>query len=188
MMASSPIWMTNRELSLKLQGTNVIILMYDITNADSLNYLSKVVQEVNELLEKGNFPILLVGNKSDLKKNRDLSKEQVKKFKIENKITKSMEISIKTEENLEKMFTRLTRMAIKSITSKPRPQIKQTDFRRDYVPVESQKLKRPKSEKDNTLGWILVLLMIGLTSAGFLPGLIVLLGFAIILILYYFLR
>lgn len=174
---------------LYLSGANGIILMYDITNANSLNYLSKVVQHVKKLLEKGNLPFLLVGNKSDLKKNRNLSKEQVKKFKIENNITKSMEISIKTGENIEKMFTRLTRMAIKKITSRPRPRIIQTPYRREYTPVKSPKSsKRFKYKKDNTLGWILVLLMIGLTIIGIFPGLIVLLGFIIIFIIYYSLR
>jgi len=151
---------------------------------------------------KTNIPILLVGNKSDLKKNRNLSKEQIKKFKIENNIKKSMEISIKTGVNIEKMFTRLTGMVFKNIKfRKSIPRIIET-YVREYnyskspessKKVKSTYVKSPKSskkvisKKDNTLGWILVLIMIGITRIGIIPGLIVLLGF-IILILYYSFR
>ena len=95
-------------------GSHGIILMYNITKASSLNYLSEVLQNVKKVREKCNPPILLVGNKSDLKKNRGVSNEQIKKFKIRNNISKSMEISIKTGENVEKMFMRITRMALKN--------------------------------------------------------------------------
>ena len=96
-----------------LVGSLGIILMYDITNANSLNYLSEVLQSTKKVRGKHDYPILLVGNKSDLKENREVSEEQVRKFKIENNISKSMEISIKTGENVEKMLMRMTRMTLK---------------------------------------------------------------------------
>ena len=95
-----------------LSGSNGIILIYDITNPNSLNYLSEVLQSATNFREKYNVPILLVGNKSDLKENREISEEQIKKFKIENKISNSMEISLKTGKNVERMVRRITRMAL----------------------------------------------------------------------------
>ncbi|MFX1344015.1 MAG: Rab family GTPase [Promethearchaeota archaeon] len=96
-----------------LKGSVGIILMYDITNPNSLNYLSEALQSATDIRERYNVPILLVGNKSDLKENREVAEEQIKKFKFENIISKSMEISIKTGENVAKSFQRIIRMSLK---------------------------------------------------------------------------
>jgi len=58
-------------------------------------------------------PILLVGNKLDLEENREVSKEQVEKFKEKHDISSSMEISLKTGENVEEMFMDITRIILK---------------------------------------------------------------------------
>lgn len=173
------LWICSDEIRFKcnypinLIGSLAIILMYDINNANSLNYLSEVLQSTKKVREKYNLPVLLVGNKSDLKENREVSEEQIKKFKMENNISRSMEISIKTGENVEKMFMKITRMTLKGFPTieikRPRrierpkriesPYIKiDTPYRRRETPLEFTKSsKRFISE----LGPFSLVLLIG---------------------------
>lgn len=58
------------------------------------------------------IPILLVGNKVDLEKNRQVSKKQIEKFTQDNNIGSSTEISVKTGENVEEMFLKMSNMII----------------------------------------------------------------------------
>jgi Ras-related protein Rab-1A len=95
-----------------INGSNGVILMYDITNKETLNNLSDWYQRTEDNLD-GDLPILLVGNKLDLGENREVSEEEVEKFKKSYDISSSMEISVKTGENLEKMFMDITRMVLK---------------------------------------------------------------------------
>ncbi len=92
-----------------ITGSNGIILMYDITNAKSLDNISEWCQLFNK---KFNRPVLLVGNKVDLEEQREISKEYVEKFKKRYEIFSSMEISLKTGENVDEMFSNITRMVI----------------------------------------------------------------------------
>lgn len=86
-----------------LLGSNGIILMYDITNAKSLNMVSKVIPIIkNEI--KYDIPVLLVGNKLDFKGIREVSKQHIEIFKKNNGISESIEISLQTGENVEEML------------------------------------------------------------------------------------
>ncbi len=78
-----------------IQGSLGVILMYDITNAKTLDRLSEWCQMAKNYREE--IPILLVGNKVDLEKNRQVSKEQIEKFTQDNNIGSSTEISVKLE-------------------------------------------------------------------------------------------
>ena len=110
-MASMEFWNERaRNLSLiesHLRNSHGIIIMYDITNAKSLTRLYEWIP-----LIKHSIPILLVGNKLDLEENREVTSEQVEKFKRDNKIASSMEISLKTGKNVEEMFLKISSMAI----------------------------------------------------------------------------
>lgn len=92
-----------------LLGTHGVLLMYDITNAETLDKLTEWSELIKKNTKEG-IPLLLVGNKLDLEENRQVPKELVKRFKEENNITESMEISLQTGENVEKMFKKLTEM------------------------------------------------------------------------------
>jgi len=89
------------------------VIMYDITDQITLDRASQWIQIIKNNTE--NIPILLIGNKLDLEEHRKVSKEQVEKFKDENNISSSMEISLKTGENVEKMFFDLTTMTLKIV-------------------------------------------------------------------------
>ena len=56
--------------------------------------------------------ILLLGTNLDLAENREISKEQIDHFKQDHNITFSMEISLKTGENIEKSFMKLIEMML----------------------------------------------------------------------------
>ncbi len=58
---------------------------------------------------------MLVGNKLDLEENREISKERIKKFKENSKISSSMEISLQTGKNVEEMFMHIGRMILNSL-------------------------------------------------------------------------
>lgn len=92
--------------------------MYDITNAQTLKRLSEWVKLAKNYKE--DVPILLVGNKIDLEQKREVSKEQIERFKVNNKISESMEISLETGENVEEMFLRLTKMLLNKLDGKKR--------------------------------------------------------------------
>ncbi len=96
---------------MQVRLSNGIILLYDITNRKSLNWLSKW-SYAKENVVVDDIPILLVGNKLDLEEVREVSKEQAEIFKEKNNLSSSMEISIKTGKNVEEMFKNITRMVI----------------------------------------------------------------------------
>lgn len=89
-----------------IRGSNGAILMYDITNVKTLNRVSEWCRMIKNYRE--DIPILLVGNKLDLEEKREVSEEYVEKFKENNDISSSMEISVRTGENLEQMVLNLT--------------------------------------------------------------------------------
>ncbi len=95
-----------------IKGSNGIIKMYDITNKESLNHLSEWSQLIKNKLDY-KPPILLVGNKLDLEKNREVSKEEVEKLKKQFGISSSMEISLKTGENVFNMSKKIAEMMYK---------------------------------------------------------------------------
>jgi GTPase SAR1 family protein len=57
---------------------------------------------------------LLVGNKLDLEEYREISKEQLEKFKEENYISESIEFSLETRENVENMFRKFIEMLLEN--------------------------------------------------------------------------
>ena len=92
-------------------GSTGIILMYDITNLKSLQFLSERYEIIKEL-GYTNLPILLVGNKLDAEEDREIFPEQVKQFKKNHNLSSSIEISLKSGENVEKMFFDITKMIL----------------------------------------------------------------------------
>ena len=88
----------NKNLFLRVQG---IILMYDITEMKSFQNLSVWMNAV-EQLSKGT-PLILIGNKIDLKDKRQVSSEQGKEYADKYNI-EFFESSGKSGENVEKSF------------------------------------------------------------------------------------
>ncbi|GAF79968.1 unnamed protein product, partial [marine sediment metagenome] len=87
-------------------SSQAAIIIYDITNLESLNKISEWCQLIREL--NGNIPIILIGNKLDLKELREVSIEQGISVKEKLQLSDFLELSIKNGENIEAMFERLT--------------------------------------------------------------------------------
>lgn len=83
--------------------THGVIIIYDMTNADSFNnielWIKKVEMQVAEKAWK-----ILIGNKLDLENERVISKEQGQKLANQNGI-KYMECSAKMGNNIDEMFS-----------------------------------------------------------------------------------
>ena len=97
-------------LGMNMRGSKGAIILYDITNSKSLERGPQWIQIVKD--NAGDIPILLVGNKRDLKEQREISNEQIETFKKEQNIAAAMEISVKTGENIEKLFSNLTNLIL----------------------------------------------------------------------------
>ncbi len=100
-------------LEIHVRSSNGAVILYDITNPKTLEQVPRWIQIVKD--NAGDIPILLVGNKLDLEEQREISKEQVEKVKEHHHISSAMEISVKTGENVEKMFLNLAGMTLKNL-------------------------------------------------------------------------
>lgn len=99
-----------------LAGTLGAIIMYDITNINSLNNVPKWIQTIRAnrwIQSRGDIPIILVGNKKDLKRNRVVSNEQGDEIKEKCNLSLFMEISLITEEDVDLLFRELTNLILK---------------------------------------------------------------------------
>ena len=58
-----------------MKGAEGILLMYDVTKRETFESITEWVQSIKEA--KGeNFPVILIGNKCDLKEEREIDKEE----------------------------------------------------------------------------------------------------------------
>ena len=85
-----------------IDGSNAAILMFDLTNSKSLDYLSEFPQMIRGIA--GEIPILLLGNKVDLTKDRTVSREEGLAFARSNNFFRYIEISAKTGQNCDVIF------------------------------------------------------------------------------------
>ena len=84
-------------------GSNGILLIYDITNRNSFDDLNYWLEELKKNCNLNNLYIYLVGNKTDLEKKRQVSYDEAKNFADMKKIP-YIEISAKTGDNIDKLF------------------------------------------------------------------------------------
>lgn len=107
-------------------GTRGIVLVYDITNLESFNNTPFWIKEVLKYSNKQSLPIILIGNKADLrystaslqrKHGEALAREISNIQRKEPLMCKYIETSAKTGENVEEAFLELVR-AIIPVTSR----------------------------------------------------------------------
>ena len=84
-------------------GSNGILLVFDITKRNSFDNLNFWLDELEKNCNLNNLYIFLVGNKTDLKKERKVSYDEAKNFADMKKIP-YIEISAKTGDNIDKLF------------------------------------------------------------------------------------
>ena len=86
-----------------IKAANIILLVYDITNKDSFIYIEHLVNEIKDL-KREDAIFVLVGNKSDLEDKRAVSHKEAEDF-AKDKWFLFHEVSAKTEEELQELFT-----------------------------------------------------------------------------------
>ena len=94
-----------------LSDSKAAILLYDITNASSINWLAEWSHKISEYCDE--IPMVLAGNKVDLAENRAISREEGLTFLREHNLTEFMEISFKTGEGVNEMFEYLRDLLLK---------------------------------------------------------------------------
>ena len=111
-----------------------VILMYDITNRESFDTISKWLDDIIDYKER-DFPIILVGNKCDLENERKVPKEEGESFA--NKLNvKFYETNNKDGINIEES----SRELIKIVLSRMPNDIKQ------IKPIKPTRLKLSKKK------------------------------------------
>lgn len=98
---------------LYLEGANGALLLYDVTSKESYEKLNEWIQSFKE--DRENEPIILIGNKSDLKDKIKIKDKDANEFARKNKMDIII-TSAKTGENVEKSFIELTTKILKKIS------------------------------------------------------------------------
>ena len=84
------------------KGAVGALLVYDITRRETFSHLIKWLSEVKENASK-DITIILIGNKNDLEKGRQVSFEEGESFAKENNLL-FLETSAKTSKNIMEAF------------------------------------------------------------------------------------
>ena len=93
-----------------LRGASGALLLYDVTNASSLNKIPKWCEWIAE--QCGKIPIALIGNKVDVEEQQVISKERGIEVQKSNNLSFFMEISTKTGENVIKMLEQIEELML----------------------------------------------------------------------------
>uniref|UniRef100_A0A6P7FSY3 Activator 1 subunit 5 n=1 Tax=Diabrotica virgifera virgifera TaxID=50390 RepID=A0A6P7FSY3_DIAVI len=88
-----------------LFNSNIIIIVYDITNSQSFDSVLVWLNEVRKVVENSK-QIALFGNKTDLEHKRTIRSDKTQKFVIESRLL-SFLVSAKTGENVNASLTNL---------------------------------------------------------------------------------
>ncbi len=91
-------------------GANAVIIIYDITNSKTMEKIDDWVEIVRE--KAGNIPIVLIGNKLDLEKSREIAQEDGIKIAKEYNLSGFKEVSTKTGANVENIFEDLSELIL----------------------------------------------------------------------------
>nr|MDO8133565.1 Rab family GTPase [Candidatus Njordarchaeum guaymaensis] len=93
-------------------GAKAAFVVYDVTRAETLEGAKKWVEDLKHFVP-GSIPLVVVGNKIDLK--RKVSKEDGEKFAKKLGAT-FIESSAKTGENVSEVFKEITKALVRRIT------------------------------------------------------------------------
>ncbi len=121
-----------------LKGTNGVILVYDITNKQTFDLIQGWIDDINAN-NKTNIGKVLLGNKSDLQEQRDVSVEDAEK--LANDLgCKFFEGSAKTGENIVEAMDEITKISYQCY--------KETE-KRNSIRISSQSHNSDKEKKKN---------------------------------------
>jgi small GTP-binding protein len=99
---------------LYLEGANGALLVYDMTSKKSFEKLNEWVQSFREA--RDDAPIILIGNKSDLKKQIKITESESGEYANANNMVLII-TSAKTGQNVEQAFVKLTKHILNYMSS-----------------------------------------------------------------------
>merc|ERR1711991_498006 len=102
------------------KNADAALLIYDITNTDSLEQIRDYWYEElrNNVLAFSSIPILLVGNKSDLEKRREVTYQQGQDMCDELGCSTFLETSAAEDTNITELFSALSQnIDLQALTS-----------------------------------------------------------------------
>lgn len=95
------------------RGAAAALIVYDITCKKSLERAKAWVEELQEL-QQGKMTLCLVGNKTDLEDQREVTVEEAKQYAEENDLL-FMECSAKSASNINEIFTEIAEVLPKGV-------------------------------------------------------------------------
>ncbi|MFW9882123.1 MAG: Rab family GTPase [Candidatus Thorarchaeota archaeon] len=117
---SAQIWDLGGQESFKslrklyLEGANGALLVYDMTDKKTFEKLDEWVQSFRDA--RDDAPIILIGNKSDLKKQININEKESSKYANSNNMGLII-TSAKTGQNVEEAFIKLTKQILTHIST-----------------------------------------------------------------------
>lgn len=95
------------------EGLNGTLIVYDVTNENSFKNLEKWITEISSEFPSKSPIGIIIGNKIDLRSQRIVEKEAGEDFAREHNLG-YIEVSAKTGENINEVFTKLARLIIEN--------------------------------------------------------------------------
>ena len=103
-----------------LRDTNAALIVYDVTDAESLQAAERWLQELRETAPS-DIMLALAGTKRDASGQHAISLQDGQNFAKKNQIPIFFEVSAKTRENLDALWTRLAMECYQRRNQFPRP-------------------------------------------------------------------
>ena len=85
-------------IRMNLLHSDGVLLLFDLSSKDDFNRLPHCLDMITDLYELEDFPVLLIGNKADLKK--EVLDEEIKEFQIKGNFIGYFEVSCKNLRNV----------------------------------------------------------------------------------------
>ena len=98
-------------LQLYVKNSSLILYCFDLTNKSSFDNLNKWIDLVNQILLNEEYFFAIIGNKSDLINERQITFEEGQRF-ADSKGCFYFEVSAKTGEGIDSTFTFLSNQSI----------------------------------------------------------------------------
>ena len=94
------------------RNASLAMMVYSINSKESFSHINTWIKEV-KLQSHPDIKIILIGNKSDLEENRQVTIEEAKEFIKENEISFFQETSAKTGKNTKEVFEEAAKILYK---------------------------------------------------------------------------